>query len=117
MRQQLILMDPTLGLELPPLENSPIEPLTPKQVWSLIDAAKEIGGIGCPMTYLGASLGPRRNELLALYSLTLNGSNTRCEFGTRFRRDVAGPALTNGSGTWGRPNLASPFAASPRRKA
>jgi integrase len=35
-------------------------------VWALINAAKEIGGIGYAITYLGAFTGLRRNEALAL---------------------------------------------------
>jgi integrase len=62
----LVLRDPTLGLELPPLNSAEIVPPTPEQAWSLINAAKAIGGIGYPITYLGAFTGVRRNEALAL---------------------------------------------------
>jgi integrase len=65
-RRRLLFIDPTLGLELPPLTASQIMPPTPEQTWALINAAKEIGGIGYAMTYLGAFTGLRRNEALAL---------------------------------------------------
>ena len=58
--------DPTLGLELPPLNSTKIVPPTPEQAWSIINAAKAIGGISYPITYLGAFTGLRRNEALAL---------------------------------------------------
>jgi integrase len=60
--------DPTLGLELPTLRGSggQIVPPTPEQVWALINAAKEIGGIGYAITYVGAFTGVRRNEALGL---------------------------------------------------
>jgi integrase len=57
--------DPTLGLELPPLETPEIIPPTQEEVWRLINAAKQIGGVGYPMTFLGAFTGWRRNEGLA----------------------------------------------------
>ncbi len=65
-RRGLLFSDPTLGLELPPLETRQIIPPTPEQVWNLINAAKEIGGVGYPITYLGAFTGGRRNEVLGL---------------------------------------------------
>jgi integrase len=65
-RRGLRFTDPTLGLELPPLDDSRITPPTPEQVWALIGAAKEIGGIGYAITYLGAFTGVRRNEALAV---------------------------------------------------
>jgi len=67
MRRRLSFVDPTLGLELPPLESREVTPPTPQQVWALIAAAKELGGIGYAITYLGAFTGPRRNEALALH--------------------------------------------------
>jgi hypothetical protein len=45
-RRGLVFSDPTLGLELPPLNSTQITPPTPEQAWSLINAAKAIGGIG-----------------------------------------------------------------------
>jgi len=65
-RRGLVFTDPTLGLELPPLNSAQITPPTPEQAWSLINAAKAIGGIGYPIAYLGAFTGVRRNEALAL---------------------------------------------------
>ena len=41
-------------------------PPSPEQVWDLIHVAKEIGGLGYPLTYLGAFTGVRRNEALAM---------------------------------------------------
>ena len=66
-RRGFAFQDPTMGLELPPLESRQITPPTPEQVWTLINAAKEIGGLGYPLTYLGAFTGVRRNEALALW--------------------------------------------------
>jgi integrase len=65
-RRGLAFQDPTLGLELPPLESRQITPPTPEQTWALISAAKEVGGIGYPITYVGAFCGLRRNEALGL---------------------------------------------------
>jgi hypothetical protein len=65
-RRGLALLDPTLGLELPPLGSKQVIPPTPEQTWALINAAKQIGGIGYPITYLGAFGGFRRNEALGL---------------------------------------------------
>jgi integrase len=65
-RRRLAFADPTLGLELPPLESRQVIPPTPEQVWILINAAKELGGIGYPITYVGAFCGVRRNEALGL---------------------------------------------------
>lgn len=63
-RRGLAFADPTLGVKLPPLEYRQIVPPTPEQTWALIDAAKEIGGVGYPITYLGAFCGMRRSEAL-----------------------------------------------------
>jgi integrase len=65
-RRGLAFQDPTLGLELPPLESRQITPPNPEQVWTLINTAKELGGLGYPLTYLGAFTGLRRNEVLGL---------------------------------------------------
>jgi integrase len=65
-RRGLAFADPTLGVKLPPLEYRQIVPPTPEQAWRLINAAKEIGGFGYPITYLGAFCGLRRAEVLAL---------------------------------------------------
>jgi integrase len=66
LRRGIAFRDSTLGLELPPLNSRQITPPTPEQVWKLINTAKEIGGLGYPLTYLGAFTGVRRNEALAL---------------------------------------------------
>jgi integrase len=58
--------DPTLGIELPPLESRQITPPNPEQVWAIIGTAKELAGVGYPLTYLGAFTGLRRSEALAL---------------------------------------------------
>jgi integrase len=65
-RRGLAFADPTLGVKLPPLEYRQIVPPTPEQTWALIKAAKEIGGVGYPITYLGAFCGMRRSEALGL---------------------------------------------------
>jgi integrase len=65
-RRGLAFQDPTLGLELPQLESRQIVPPAPDQVWALINAAKEVGGLGYPLTYVGAFTGVRRNEALGL---------------------------------------------------
>ena len=70
-RLGLISLDPTLGLELPPLESTQVTPPTPEQTWALINAAKQIGGVGYPITYLGAFCGFRRNEVLGLRCLDI----------------------------------------------
>lgn len=70
-RLGLRFSDPTLGIELPPLDARQIIPPTPEQVWALVNASKEIGGIGYPITYIGAFCGFRRNEALALQFLDI----------------------------------------------
>jgi hypothetical protein len=55
-RRGLAFADSTLGVKLPPLEYRQIVPPAPEQTWTLIKAAKEIGGVGYPITYLGAFL-------------------------------------------------------------
>jgi integrase len=66
MQQGLISFDPTLGVELSPVDTRELKPPTPEQVWSLINSAKRIGGLGYPMTYLASFTGVRRGEVLAL---------------------------------------------------
>jgi integrase len=66
LRRGVAFRDSTLGLELPPLHSRQITPPTPEQVWTLINTAKQIGGLAYPLTYLGAFTGVRRNEALAL---------------------------------------------------
>jgi len=65
-RRGFAFHDPTLGLELPPLESRQITPPSPEQVWALIGAAKKLGGLGYTLAYIGAFTGVRRNEALAL---------------------------------------------------
>ena len=65
-RRGLAFADPALGVKLPPLQTRQIVPPTPEQTWALINAAKEIGGVGYPITYLGAFCGMRRSEVLGL---------------------------------------------------
>ena len=65
-RRGFAFHDPTMGLELPPLESRQIMPPTPEQVWALIGAAKELGGMGYALAYTGAFTGMRRNEALGL---------------------------------------------------
>src|SRR5258708_1288317 len=40
-RRGMALLDPTLGLELPPLESRQVTPPTPEQVWALISFCRE----------------------------------------------------------------------------
>jgi integrase len=65
-RRGFAFHDPTMGLELPPLESRQITPPTPEQVWALIGAAKEPGGFGYALVYTGAFTCVRRNEALGL---------------------------------------------------
>ena len=58
--------DPTKGVELPARKHEKIVPLTREQVWKLIDAAKEVGGVGHGIVFMDAFTGLRRNEILAL---------------------------------------------------
>jgi hypothetical protein len=55
-----------MGLELPLLESRQITPPTPEQVWALIGAEKELGGLGYALAYAGAFTGVRRNEARGL---------------------------------------------------
>ena len=65
-RRGFMHQDPTLGVELPPLDPAEIIPPTPEQAWNLIEAAKAIGGIRYAASYIGAFTGVRRNEALGL---------------------------------------------------
>lgn len=65
-QQGLIAFDPTHGVELPKVDTREVTPPTPELSWKLINAAKEIGGIGYPLAYLAAFTGVRRGEALAL---------------------------------------------------
>ena len=64
--------DPTIGLELPLLERRMIQPLTPEQVWSLVERAEEMAKedpgaqVGHAAIFLDAFTGLRRGEMLAL---------------------------------------------------
>jgi len=71
-RRGLAFADSTLGVKLPPLEYRQIVPPTPEQTWALIKTAKEIGGAGYPITYLGAFCGMRRSEVLGLRFLDVS---------------------------------------------
>jgi len=66
LRRGIAFADHTLGVKLPPLECRQVVPPTPEQVWRLINAARDIGGVGYPITYLGAFCGLRRAEVLGL---------------------------------------------------
>ena len=66
LRRGLAFADHTLGVKLPPLECRQVVPPTPEQAWMLIIAARDIGGVGYPITYLGAFCGMRRAEVLGL---------------------------------------------------
>jgi integrase len=65
-RRGLAFADSTLGVKLPPIEYCQIVPPTPEQTWALIKAARQIGGVGYPIVYLGAFCGVRRSEALGL---------------------------------------------------
>lgn len=90
-RRGVAFRDPTLGIELPPLQSRQITPPTPEQMWTLINSAKQIGGLGYPLTYLGAFTGPRRNEALALrfddIEWFTNELNVRHAISKRRRKD------------------------------
>jgi integrase len=66
LRRGLTFQDPTRGLELPALDSRRAKPPDPEETWRLINAAKDIGGVGYPLTYLAAFCGVRRNEGLGL---------------------------------------------------
>jgi integrase len=66
LRRGFAFHDPTMGLELPPLESRQITPPTPERVWALIGSAKGLGGLGYALAYTGAFTGVRRNEALGL---------------------------------------------------
>jgi integrase len=71
LRRGLAFADHTLGVRLPPLEHRQIIPPTPEQVWKIIEAAKNIGGVGYPITYLAAFCGLRRAEVLGLRFISI----------------------------------------------
>jgi integrase len=65
-RRGVAFADSTLGVKLRPIEYRQIIPPTPEQTWALIKAARQIGGVGYPIAYLGAFCGVRRSEVLGL---------------------------------------------------
>ncbi|HYK58019.1 MAG TPA: site-specific integrase [Bryobacteraceae bacterium] len=91
LRRGVAFRDSTLGIELPPLQSRQIIPPTPEQMWKLINTAKEIGGLGYPLTYLAAFTGVRRNEALALrfddVGWFTNEVNVRHAISKRRRKD------------------------------
>jgi len=91
LRRGVAFRDSTLGIELPPLQSRQITPPTPEQMWKLINTAKEIGGLGYPLTYLAAFTGVRRNEALALrfddVEWFTNEVNVRHAISKRRRKD------------------------------
>ena len=91
LRRGVAFRDSTLGIELPPLHSRQIRPPIPEQVWKLINTAKEIGGLGYPLTYLAAFTGVRRNEALGLrfddIEWFTNEVNVRHAISKRRRKD------------------------------
>ena len=67
--------DPTRGVEMPALNQTQIVPPTKEEVWKLVDAAEELGGIGSEMVFLDAFTGLRRNEILALQYTDIDWTN------------------------------------------
>jgi integrase len=65
-RSGYIRYNPAQGVELPPKETEEVVPPTVDQVSRLLEAAREIGGIGYPTILLAAFAGVRRGEVLAL---------------------------------------------------
>jgi integrase len=88
--------DPTAGLELPRLESNEIIPPTPEQVWGLIDAAQEIGGVGYGLTFIGALTGMRRNEVLAVRFSDVDWFNSEL----RVKTAVSKRRATDGAHKW-----------------
>jgi integrase len=91
-RRGLAFADHTLGVKLPPLEYRQIVPPAPEQVWKLINAAREIGGVGYPIMYLGAFCGLRRAEVLALrfFSVRWFDNEIRVQYALSKRRSQDG---------------------------
>ena len=101
-RRNLAFADHTLGVKLPPLEYRQIVPPTAEQVWKLIDVAREIGGVGYPITYLGAFCGLRRAEALGLRFVSVRWfDKLRSAFSTPSRNGGRRTEFTSGSGTSG----------------
>ncbi len=116
-RRGFAFHDPTMGLELPPLESRQITPPTPEQVWALIGAAKELGGLGYALAYTGAFTGVRRNEALGLRFNDIECLAMRSMCVMQSRNAAVQMARTNGSGTLGRRSHGNRHAASPRPRA
>lgn len=107
-RRGLAFADHTLGVKLPPLEYRQIVPPTPEQAWRLISAARDIGGVGYPITYLGAFCGLRRAEVLGLRFISVRWfeneirvqyaiSKRRCQDGIHKWEWYLGPPKTRKS--------------------
>ncbi|HEV8041705.1 MAG TPA: tyrosine-type recombinase/integrase [Bryobacteraceae bacterium] len=96
MRLGYIDHDPTLGLELPPLATREIVPPTQEGVWKLINSARAIGGVGYPMTFLGAFTGWRRNEALASKFTDIDWFNHEL----RIRSAISKERSTDGAHKW-----------------
>lgn len=67
--------DPTRGVEMPAQNQKQIIPPTPEEVWRLIDAGEEIGGVGRDMIFVDAFTGLRRNEILAIQYSDVDWTN------------------------------------------
>jgi integrase len=67
--------DPTRGIEMPAMDQKQIVPPTREEVWKLVDAAEELGGIGRDMVFVDAFTGLRRNEILALQYTDIDWTN------------------------------------------
>ena len=67
--------DPTRGIEMPAMDQKQIVPPTREEVWKLVDAAEELGGIGRDMVFIDAFTGLRRNEILALQYTDIDWTN------------------------------------------
>ncbi len=106
-RRGLAFADSTLGVKLPPLAYRQIVPPTPSETWALIKAAKEIGGVSYPITYLGVSAECDEVRLWVLGSSTFDGSIMKSASNTPSRNGAARMAFASGSGTSARQNLAS----------
>jgi integrase len=96
MRLGYISHDPTLGLELPPIETREVIPPTQEEVWKLINVAKEIGGVGYPLTFLGAFTGLRRNEALGVRFTDVDWFNHE----VRVRNAISKEKGTDGAHKW-----------------
>jgi integrase len=95
-RRGSLAQDPTLDLELPTLRTKEVTPPTPEQVWKLIDAAREIGGISYGLSFLGAFTGLRRNEALAVRFEDVDWFNHEL----RVRTAVSKQRGTDGAHKW-----------------